>query len=170
MKKLIILLLASVFGGGVSVAQVTVGNGTLYTQTGNVQYSASASTQTASLAVVIPNASSTGTVITSAASATADSFDTRNSAGTNLYRIGPQGHVLVPTYTKAQVDTLVPDFQGAMIRVTNYSFLGATASIPGALGPSGSYVLCTATGTAVSQWAVDKSTNGVQQNGCGTNQ
>lgn len=102
-----------------------------------------------SLHVVAENASSTATVITAAASQTADLFRARNSSLTVVYRIGPVGHVGYRQYTKADFDTLVPDFVGAMAQCSDCTL---------------TYSVCRATGTAAAQWARE----GSATVGCGS--
>lgn len=120
----------------------------------------------ATLDVTALNGSSTGTIVNTAASQTADALQIKNSGGVVRYQIGAQGHVRFSTYTMIGINTLVPDFQGAQVQVINYTSLGAMGT--GNVAPTGTYLVCTATGTAAADWAVAKGTNGVNQNGCGT--
>ena len=81
--------------------------------------------------------------------------------GSTVARIGPNGHIAPPVYTKAQISTLVPDFVGATITCSDCNF---------------AYNDCKSSGTAVSQWfALKTSTGGIlgsgtKQNGCGVGQ
>ncbi len=112
----------------------------------------------AELSVLSPNVSSTGTVINMPASPLADVLDLQVN-GSSVTSFGPQGMWLPKTYSRVQVDTLVPDRVGAVIMLNNYN-------------STSSWVLCVATGMAASQFQVLNSTiivNGILANGCGTN-
>jgi len=106
-------------------------------------------TPDAMLDIIATNASSSGTVITAAASQTADLLIARDSSENPLVRIGPAGHVGFRQYTKAQIDTLTPDFVGALVQCSNCTL---------------TYAVCRGIGTAVAQFARE----GSGTVGCGT--
>ena len=93
--------------------------------------------------------SSSATVITAASSQTADLFRVRNSSLTGIYRIGKEGHVGYRQYTKANFDSLVADFVGAMAQCSDCTL---------------TYSVCRATGASAAQWARD----GSATVGCGS--
>lgn len=75
--------------------------------------------------------------------------------------IGKSGHTRYRTYTRSQINTLVPDFIGAHITVTDYTNTQLCR---------GGFCDCISTGTAAGQWSIVGSTHGVNMNGCGTGQ
>jgi len=85
------------------------------------------------------------------ASQAGDMLSVRGNDDSVLHRISANGHVGYRQYTKAFVDTLVPDFVGALIQVSDHT---------------DTYCVCKATGTAASDWAQDRSST----TGCGTNE
>lgn len=98
--------------------------------------------------IVAENASSTITVITAAASQTAELLKIRDSSLNTLIKVTPNGRLALWSRTKAQFDALTPDVIGELVYCSDCSVKN----------------VCIATGTAVSQWMrQDLSTAG-----CGT--
>lgn len=101
---------------------------------------------------IIPAATtSTGVVINTPASPSADIVEFQIN-GATVAVIGKSGHVKLRMYMKAAIDTLVPDFLGANIQCID-------CTLP--------YITCTATGTAAGQWAVNFSSANNTRPGCG---
>lgn len=131
---------------------VEFGGGTAPAANGSVQFK-----------VTPLNASTTGQIINTPASPTADIMEWQVNGSTKAH-IGPSGGLGILTTTRAGADALPPDFLGELIQIGNYNGSGSNFAASGL-----SFVTCVATGTAVDQWQVMNSTGGAGQNGCGAN-
>ena len=90
-------------------------------------------TPEASLTLSPLNASTTGQIISAATSQTADLFSVRDVNLSSMTRVGPNGHWGLRRYQKAAIDTLVPDFLGALIQCSDctapYTVCGSTGAV-----------------------------------------
>lgn len=86
-----------------------------------------------SLKIVPLNASTTGQIIAGATSQTADLLQFTNASASTMTRVGPNGHWGLRRYQKAAIDTLVPDFLGALIQCSDctapYTVCGGTGAV-----------------------------------------